>query len=146
MRIGRGLFLFTVAGVVVAALANNATGLKSDAGNDVTYGDLVGGAFDRLTDTQPAQSSTSKRATAAATPSQRRWPTVTARAFNLIQPGGTTTYGFIASLYGPGELDASSNVVGIKTESYTWKNPDGSLMSLMFQDEHLIVKVQNGLK
>jgi hypothetical protein len=72
-------------------------------------------------------------------------PWVTAEEFRLLTPG-LITYSEIANLIGPGEMDASARSLGIKTESYTWKNPDGSFMSLMFQNEKLVMKSQYGLK
>lgn len=72
-------------------------------------------------------------------------PRVTARQFALLTPG-RATYAFVESLWGPGELGAASNDAGVKTEVYTWTNPDGGMMQLTFQNDQLAVKVQAGLQ
>jgi hypothetical protein len=72
-------------------------------------------------------------------------PTVTASEFNLMTPG-VTTYSLISQYLGPGELQSSSNIGGVTTESYVWSNPDGSNMSLMFQNDRLVMKAQYGLQ
>ena len=77
----------------------------------------------------------------AEAPAHRR---ITAGEFNDLPTG--ETYEFIAGFFGPGELQASSDLGGTKTESYVWSNPDGSNMSLMFQNDRMIMKAQYGLQ
>jgi hypothetical protein len=59
---------------------------------------------------------------------------------------GSNTYGLLASQIGPGELVSSSYIGGIKTENYVWRNPDGSAASMIFQNDVLVMKSQNGLQ
>jgi hypothetical protein len=70
---------------------------------------------------------------------------ISASEFDGLQPG-LMTYSFVAGLFGPGELQSSSNAGGIKTENYFWSNPDGSNMSLIFQNDRLVMKTQSGLQ
>jgi hypothetical protein len=57
------------------------------------------------------------------------------------------TYKQAASIVGsPGVESVRDAEAGILTVVYTWKNPDGSNMSAMFQNGRLINKAQAGLK
>jgi len=92
---------------------------------------------------QPARAQASNSGDVATDTPHR--PVISMGIFNAIAPG-YTTYASLAPLIGPGELQVSSDSDGIKTESYRWTNPDGSNMSLMFQNDVLVMKSQYGLQ
>ena len=69
---------------------------------------------------------------------------VTISKYNQITEG--MSYGEVKSIMGsPGEELSRSNVAGYVTVMYAWKNPDGSNMNAMFQNDKLISKAQAGL-
>jgi hypothetical protein len=72
-------------------------------------------------------------------------PVIWKHLFELLKPG-VQTYSFLAGQIGPGELISSSEIGGIKTENYVWRNPDGSDASMIFQNDVLVMKSQSGLQ
>jgi hypothetical protein len=72
-------------------------------------------------------------------------PTVTMAEFTSLQEG--MTYEQAVRIIGaPGEEVSHSDLVGIKTVMYSWKNGDGSNMNAMFQNGGLVNKAQFGLR
>lgn len=83
--------------------------------------------------------------TVADSPSGGSLYEVTAAEYAQISTG--MSYAQVAAIIGaPGEESSSSDLAGIKTEAFTWKNFDGSNALLMFQNDKLISKAQFGLK
>jgi hypothetical protein len=71
--------------------------------------------------------------------------TVTMAKFNQIQTG--MSYQQVVKLIGEqGEEISRSDLAGLTTIMYMWKNSDGSNMNTMFQNDQLIAKAQFGLK
>jgi hypothetical protein len=72
-------------------------------------------------------------------------PSISMRAYSALQTGHT--YEQAKQILGaPGEEISASEVAGIKTVMYAWKNADGSNMNAMFQNGQLVQKAQFGLK
>lgn len=56
------------------------------------------------------------------------------------------TYSQVVQIMGrPGRQVGAGNLVGIVTEAYSWQDPDGGNMMVMFQNGRLIQKNQTGL-
>lgn len=72
-------------------------------------------------------------------------PTVTMDEFNRLQTG--MSYQQAVQIIGaPGEEMSRSDIAGITTVMYGWKNIDASNMNAMFQNGGLVQKAQFGLK
>ncbi|MBI1803975.1 MAG: hypothetical protein HY033_02835 [Ignavibacteriae bacterium] len=71
-------------------------------------------------------------------------PVVTKAKFDQITEG--ITYEQVTAIIGAsGEMLSSSDLAGIKTVMYSWRNANGSNMNAMFQNSKLIQKAQFGL-
>ena len=71
--------------------------------------------------------------------------TYTLAQFNQIQTGMTRDQ--VTSILGSGgTMTAQNNLAGTSTEAYSYQNPSGSNMQLMFQNGALIQKAQFGLQ
>lgn len=76
----------------------------------------------------------------------------TLKKFNQIQSG--ISYRQCADIMGgPGTLEAESTMQGIPgimpttvIKSYSWQNPDGSNLSIMFENDSMNMKAQAGLR
>lgn len=76
----------------------------------------------------------------------------TLKKFNQIQTG--MSYSQCSDIMGdPGVLSAENTMQGIPgimptivIKSYSWQNPDGSNLSLMFENDRMNMKAQAGLK
>lgn len=83
-------------------------------------------------------------APAAAAPRPAARTGITMAKFNQISEG--MTYEQVVAIVGePGELMSSSDLAGIKTVAYSWKNRNGSNMLAMFQNGAMVQKSQFGL-
>jgi hypothetical protein len=72
-------------------------------------------------------------------------PTVTMAEYSRLQSG--MTYQQAAEIIGAsGEEMSRNDIAGFTTVMYGWKNPDGSNMNAMFQNNGLVQKAQFGLK
>jgi len=70
---------------------------------------------------------------------------VTIAKYSALRDG--MKYAAAAKILGrDGEEMSSNNIAGVKTVMYQWKNPDGSNMNAMFQNDKLVQKAQFGLK
>ena len=70
---------------------------------------------------------------------------ITMAEYSALQNG--ITYAQAVQIIGEGGTEvSSSNLAGIKTVMYSWKNPNGSNMNAMFQNDAMIQKAQFGLK
>ena len=90
----------------------------------------------------PSQGDGAASAAAAADAST---PKLDLAAYNRIKTG--MSYKTVRAIVGvDGEEQSSSDLAGIRTAAYTWRNSDGSNMMLMFQNGRLAQKAQFGLK
>lgn len=72
-------------------------------------------------------------------------PKLDIAAYGRIKTG--MSYKAVRAIVGAdGEEQSSSDLAGIRTAAYTWRNSDGSNMMLMFQNGRLAQKAQFGLK
>lgn len=72
-------------------------------------------------------------------------PVITASEFTELRDG--MSYAEAQKVIGaPGEVISSSNLGGISTQMYMWKNSNGGNANAMFQNDKLITKAQMGLK
>lgn len=70
--------------------------------------------------------------------------TVTKAEFDQVQTG--MSYSQVQAIIGdPGEKLSETNMAGFSTVMYMWKNPTGSNMNAMFQNDKLISKAQISL-
>jgi hypothetical protein len=69
------------------------------------------------------------------------FPVVSKADYDAIQTG--MSYSTVSGMIGsPGEETARSGLAGYSTIVYVWKNPNGSNMNAMFQNDHLVTKAQ----
>ena len=68
---------------------------------------------------------------------------VTAEEYNLIKPG--MLYSDVVFSISIGKELSVSKVGDVTTQVMEWKNPDGSSMSVTFQDGVLVQKSQSGI-
>jgi hypothetical protein len=118
------------------------TGLVTDAGDQVLVKHYIKAAnpfqvfFDRP-DEAPAR---------APDQPQKTEERIGAETFELLKPG-RTTYSILADyLRAEADLQSSSDLGGVKTESYLIRNANGSSVYLIFQDGVLVSKSQHGLQ
>jgi hypothetical protein len=70
---------------------------------------------------------------------------ITAAQYGLVGDG--MEYEQVVRLLGrPGEQLSQSNIAGINTVMYSWTNPNGSNMNVIFQNGRLVNKAQFGLR
>ena len=70
---------------------------------------------------------------------------VTMVAFEALQSG--MSYATVSGIIGlPGEELSRSDLAGLTTVMYSWKNANGSNMNALFQNDHLVSKAQFGLR
>jgi hypothetical protein len=71
-------------------------------------------------------------------------PVVTMADYQVIKKG--MSYKTVRGILGADGVELSrSEIAGTTTIMYSWKNPNGSNMSAMFQDGALVTKAQFGL-
>lgn len=79
------------------------------------------------------------------TPLLQQAPKYTRAMFERVADG--MPYARVVQIFGDsGHLESSSEVMGSKSEMYSWQNPDGSSAIVMFQDGRVQSMAQTGLR
>ena len=122
----------------VLAECVNSIGLAADSG--AKQEPASGAKAAEETETKSKDATSEK----AAEPPAENDDKINADKFNAIKQG--MSYEEVVGIIGSeGELNSSSSVAGIDTESYTWKSDGWGIATIMFQDGVVVNKTQVGV-